>query len=137
MNHVAYNPQGIRAGDPVSGDLIGRIGLASRTIPGHELSASPGAYVVGYSLHPDWQGKGIMTAALRAVAWWAFEHMDAKLLIVRVAEDNVGSTKVVEHVREFREIVGGRSEDDWPASKGGGKKWLRMWEWKKDCTIQN
>jgi len=63
---------------------------------------------LGYVLHPDWQGKGIMAEAMQAVLHYAFNTMKLHSAEANVMPANIASVRVLERhgfVREayFRE----------------------------------
>ncbi|WP_066368369.1 GNAT family N-acetyltransferase [Herbidospora mongoliensis] len=71
--------------DPGTGELNGMLGL--------HLPDRFGNVEVGYWVAPWARDKGVATAALRALATWAFEHGVPRLHLVAEME-NVGSQKV-------------------------------------------
>lgn len=85
---------------------------------------------LGYYLNPDWRGKGIVKAAVRAMLVLAQAEYGIKNVVVRIAEDNENSRRVIESMSE--DWVRTEAEDtviDWPEKKGGGKKKLLVWHW--------
>ena len=85
-------------------------------------------YELGYYLHPDWQGKGIMRNAARALVWWG-KGKGVEIVMVRVLEGNLASRRVIESLKEF---VREEKDDwvDWPEVKGGGRRKILVWRWK-------
>ena len=74
----------------VAGVLCGGIGVVELT-----AERSPGA-MVGYWLHPDHWGRGIMTAALAAVTDYAFTTFPIERLSAHVYGWNPASARVLE-----------------------------------------
>jgi [ribosomal protein S5]-alanine N-acetyltransferase len=73
---------------------------------------------LGYVLHPDWQGRGIMHEAMQAVLHYAFHTMTLHSIEANVIPENSASVRVLERsgfVREayFREnhFSGGQFRD--------------------------
>lgn len=119
----------IRAHSPTSSGLyVGNIGL-------RVLSAENGSYVMGYGLHPDYQGHGIMSAAVEATLWFYSTKREEQEPIVKsvkieVVDDNPGSRRVVEKVKfEGGFVYQDEKVQSWPEVKGGGTKVLRSWRW--------
>ena len=51
---------------------------------------------IGYELMFDWQGKGIMSEAIKAVIAYGFESMELSLIEALPYSDNMKSTKLLE-----------------------------------------
>ena len=51
---------------------------------------------IGYALHPDWQGKGIMKEAMDAVLEYGFKEMKLHSIEANVDPDNQPSIKLLE-----------------------------------------
>lgn len=129
----------IRAGNPgPEGKYIGGTALvphdptAFYQLPGRKPDGWEGELGtnrnvdVGYSVHPDYQGRGIIRPAVRAVIGWARKECGVQDATIWVAEDNSRSRKVVEGMLEF---VASPVEkwETWPESKGGAR--IRVWSW--------
>lgn len=81
----------------VGGCVVGGIGL----IPGADVYRHSAE--LGYWLgEPHW-GRGIMTAAVRAITEYAFDQFDLRRIAARVFEGNVGSIRVLEKAGYRRE----------------------------------
>jgi RimJ/RimL family protein N-acetyltransferase len=113
------------------GKLIGAVGLDKND---HDDGVGKGGegyeYEIGYYLHPDYQGKGIMTKAVRAIIKYGREELGIQRLFIRAVVDNKASLGVVQKLvaeEGFVEITG--ETTDWPVNKGGGFKTLRRWVW--------
>ncbi|KAH8805974.1 acyl-CoA N-acyltransferase [Xylogone sp. PMI_703] len=138
--------QVLRAGDPETGRFIGACSLNPITPPPppsnppeqHNPSAlktiipkTEKEYELGYYLHPDFRGKGIMRPAVEALVDWAVREHGVQSVAVRVVEGNVGSRRIVESISDFKRV---EEEDDWivwPEVKGGGgKKRIYFWRWR-------
>jgi RimJ/RimL family protein N-acetyltransferase len=86
---------------------------------------------LGYYLHPDWRGKGIMKAGVKALLATAKTEYGVSRVIVRIAEDNLNSRRVVESMGgEWVRTEGECPELDWPETKGGGRKQILSWVYK-------
>jgi len=80
------------AEDEQSGKLAGRIGYTNSTgWPGFEL---------GWTLAPDFQGKGLATEGARRLLLYAFEEMDRPHVISLIHPDNTPSIRVAERLGE-------------------------------------
>ncbi len=95
----------------VDGAFAGDIGLYNEAWSGQAM--------VGYSLLPDFRGRGVATRAVNLVAAWAFE-IGVRRLVAGVAPDNTASQRVLEKAGFARESVqrsrfhgpdGGRVDD--------------------------
>ena len=84
---------------------------------------------LGYYLHPDWRGKGIMHSAVRALLWWAEEERRADNVMVRALEGNMESRRVIESLKEFVREEEKDDWIDWPEAKGGERKKVLTWKW--------
>lgn len=132
----------LRASDPDGGELIGAVSLGPREKPsqegkldevGDEVKVKGGNardVDLGYYLHPDWRGKGIIKPAVRALIEWGRAEEGVKTVFVRVAEENVASRANIESFEEFVRIKGGGEFQEWPEKKGGGRKKLLVYEWR-------
>lgn len=136
-----YPLQVLRAGSPdEDGALIGSVSLMP---PDSEVLANlreqkvfPDSFnkgdecELGYYLHPDWRGNGIVKSAVKAILAWGKTELNVTQVIVRVVEDNPNSRKVVESMGEyFVREDGADHVIDWPESKGGGQKKILSWRW--------
>lgn len=138
-----YPLQILRAGAPdEAGTLIGSISLMppDSAVLGilREKKLLPDSLrqedecELGYYLHPDYRGRGIVKAGVKAILAYGKAEHGVTRVIVRIAEDNEASRRVVESmVGEYWERA--EKEDhvaDWPEAKGGGKKKILSWRWK-------
>ncbi|RFU35188.1 hypothetical protein B7463_g1106, partial [Scytalidium lignicola] len=127
--------QVLRAGDPETGRLTGACSLNPIAPPisspePHDPSTlkaivpkSEKECELGYYLHPDFRGKGIMKPAVEALVEWAVVEHGIKSIAVRVVEGNVASRRIVEAIGGFKRQ---EEEDDfieWPEVKGGVERW--------------
>jgi RimJ/RimL family protein N-acetyltransferase len=131
----------IRAGNPgPEGKYIGGIGVVPQDptgfyhLPGRKpegWEGEPGSrnVEIGYSLLPEYQGRGIMRPAVRAVVAWARRDCGARDATIVVAEGNAKSRAVVEGMGEFVPVEGSKWEV-WPESKGGMRRECWSWVWK-------
>lgn len=69
--------------------LIGSSGL-------HPQPGEPRKFEIGYWIRTSEAGKGSMTEAVRAIAAFGFEKLDAKRIVIRCDIDNVASRRVAE-----------------------------------------
>lgn len=74
-----------------TGKLIGSIGLEHDTVRKHIRSRE-----LGYSLSEDYWGEGLMTEAAKRLIRYSFEELDIDLLMIRTAESNRRSQRVIE-----------------------------------------
>ncbi|MPZ26606.1 MAG: GNAT family N-acetyltransferase [Micromonosporaceae bacterium] len=74
--------------DIASGEIAGEIGL-------YYHGQATGQAMIGYSVLPQWRGKGYATRATRLVVRWAFDQVEIARLISGTAPDNLGSQKVL------------------------------------------
>jgi Acetyltransferases, including N-acetylases of ribosomal proteins len=58
---------------------------------------------IGYALHPDMQGKGIMLEAMSEVIKYGFENMKLHSIEANVDPNNASSIKLLEHNNFIRE----------------------------------
>ncbi|MFQ6601804.1 GNAT family N-acetyltransferase [Flavobacterium sp. C3NV] len=59
---------------------------------------------IGYEMLPEFQGKGIMTEALKAVTKHTFEEIKAKIITAFPSEDNVNSVAILKKMNfEFED----------------------------------
>lgn len=142
-NHV-HSGQGdlpmcvLRAGSPgPDGRHIGGCGLAPQDpsgfyhLPGRKpdgWTGEPGVrdVTIGYFVHPEFQGRGIIRPAVRAVVDWARKECGVQDAAIWVADGNLLSRKVVEGMPEFVSMSEEKWEK-WPESKGG--KTIRVVSW--------
>jgi RimJ/RimL family protein N-acetyltransferase len=129
----------LRSGDPETGSFIGSVSLMPADSEAFlavkdklVLKKGPGENEceLGYYLHPDWRGKGIMRNAVRALVWWGREEKGADNVIVRVLEGNLASRAVVESMKEFVREEEKDDWIDWPELKGGGRRKILVWRWR-------
>lgn len=74
--------------DPVSDVLLGNVSL-------FRLESSAGNEV-GYWMHPDARGKGLMVEAVRRAAQYGFDELGCRRLYLRASAGNAGSVRVAE-----------------------------------------
>jgi RimJ/RimL family protein N-acetyltransferase len=134
--------QALRAGDPETGTFIGSVSLMPADSEAlavtkeivTDLITGPGKneHELGYYLHPDFRGKGIMRNAVRALIAWGKEEKGANDVIVKVEEGNLASRGVIERMSEFVRLDERTERVDWPESKGGGNRKVLVWKWKSE-----
>lgn len=90
LNNFASN-NGLNAGIWWENRLAGCIGF-------HSIDWSNRNTSIGYWLAQEYQGRGIMTRATRALTDLAFEHYDLNRVEIRVATNNVKSRAVPERL---------------------------------------
>jgi RimJ/RimL family protein N-acetyltransferase len=81
--------------DRATDEFIGQIQLF------HLGGMDPTSAEAGYSLHPSWRGRGVVTEALRMLVAWSFRHKDdgglgLRLLGLGIATTNSASRHVAE-----------------------------------------
>ncbi|KUJ06742.1 acyl-CoA N-acyltransferase [Mollisia scopiformis] len=134
--------QVLRAGDPETGTLIGAISLMPKDSEAlqavkHKLrlaevrmATEENECELGYYLHPDWQGKRIMSAAVKALLRWGKEELGVENVVIKILEENSKSRAVVERLGSmFARCEQEDSWVDWPETKGGGRRKLLVWRW--------
>ncbi|TVY87022.1 hypothetical protein LAWI1_G006130 [Lachnellula willkommii] len=128
----------LRASDPETGAFIGSVGLAPHDGPmtsvvreKKERVEGAGRDVdLGYYLHPDWQGNGIIKPAVRAIVDWGRKEESVRTVFVRVLQENVSSRRIVSSLSQFVRCNGEDDFTQYPENKGGGKRRMYIWEWK-------
>jgi RimJ/RimL family protein N-acetyltransferase len=65
---------------------------------------------VGYWMHPDARGKGLMTAAVRRAVRYAFDELGCRRLFLRAAAGNAASQHVARQAG-FRHVGTDRAAD--------------------------
>lgn len=71
--------------------------VETRALVGHVgLSPCRGSIEIGYAVDERMQGRGIATAAVRAMADWALDELGIPEVLGVVADGNVGSCRVLE-----------------------------------------
>lgn len=127
--------------DTTTGRVVGEIGLHPQlepnlyreykdTAPTEEqfLALPPGArvWMVGYVLHPDYHGRGIMTEMLDCAIEFARTFMEAGFISAYVEYNNAASTATVRKAR-FSWV---RDQlTPWPVEKGGGTHYSGLYVW--------
>ncbi|GLW99685.1 GNAT family N-acetyltransferase [Microtetraspora sp. NBRC 16547] len=61
--------------------------------------------MTGYSLHPDYRGRGFVTRALELLVEWAFTHTSLRRIIAGTAPDNTASHRVLERAGFVQEVL--------------------------------
>ncbi|KAH8595498.1 hypothetical protein B0O99DRAFT_623047 [Bisporella sp. PMI_857] len=133
--------QVLRSSSPdESGKLIGTCSLrpmapnevmeALNKVPKAKGEHGANVYELGYFIHPAWKGKGIVTVATKEIIAWGKAEYGAAI-VVRVAEDNIESVKLVERIPQFVRVEENDDFADWPATKGGGRKKILFWKWQE------
>jgi ribosomal-protein-serine acetyltransferase len=91
-NQIQYHAnRGFQAGIWYQGRLAGVIGY-------HGYSSFHRFISIGYWLAEDYQGKGIMTQACRAMTDYAFRELDMNRVEIRCASENRKSQAVIERL---------------------------------------
>jgi RimJ/RimL family protein N-acetyltransferase len=72
--------------------------------------------MIGYSVLPEWRGRGYATRALRLISRWAFTEAGIARLTAGTHPDNKASQRVLERAGFRRE---GLARDRLPAADGG------------------
>jgi RimJ/RimL family protein N-acetyltransferase len=74
-----------------SGRLVGDVGLSP-------AEGEPGVIKVGYTMAPEFQGKGYATEAVAALVDYAFDKLDADVVRAYASAENTPSLRVAEKV---------------------------------------
>jgi RimJ/RimL family protein N-acetyltransferase len=116
VGHWAFRGYGYYAVDEkASGRLAGRVGFTNQTgWPGFEL---------GWTIAPEFQGRGFATEAATLLLDYAFEVLDQSHVISLIHADNAPSRRVAERLGETIEgetevlsmpvLIYGMSRDAW------------------------
>jgi [ribosomal protein S5]-alanine N-acetyltransferase len=81
---------GFTIADPVSNQLMGRIGIRKTDLIN--------VWNLGFWIHPEYQGKGYMTESLTAMLEFGFDRLGATKIEARHAIWNKGSQRVLQKV---------------------------------------
>lgn len=74
---------------------------------------------IGWTFHPDWEGRGFATEAARALKHLAFEQYGAHRVFARTDVENTGSVRVCERLGMRREAH--LLENDWTHGAWGSE----------------
>ncbi|GAB1823311.1 GNAT family N-acetyltransferase [Herbidospora sp. RD11066] len=105
--------------DAATGAFAGDIQLSHLTPPMREA-------MVGYSLHSDFRGRGLVTRAVELLAGWAFTEASLRRLISGTNPGNLASQAVLERAGFTR---GGTQKEYLPGPDGtwtDNVEWLRL-----------
>ncbi len=95
---LAGHQAGIAIRDAATGAFAGDIQLAN-VIPPLDQA------MTGYSLHPDFRGRGFVTRALELLVEWAFTHTSLRRIVAGTAPENTASHRVLERAGFVREVL--------------------------------
>lgn len=105
--------------DAATGAYAGDIQLSRLTPPMREA-------MVGYSLHSDFRGRGLVTRAVQLLAEWAFTRTSMRRLTSGTNPDNLASQAVLERAGFTR----GQTQKEYLPGPGGtwtdNVEWLRL-----------
>jgi ribosomal-protein-serine acetyltransferase len=105
--------------DRTTQQLYGSSGL-------HRMDWSVPSFEIGYWIHKDHEGQGLVTEAVNAVTRYAFNQLQAKRVEIRCETDNVRSRAVAERLgferdgilrQDRRKIHNGELTDTWVYSR--------------------
>jgi RimJ/RimL family protein N-acetyltransferase len=125
--------QVIRLEHPKNGKFIGCVTLSPHAalISGRQaqLPSNPDDYELGYYLHPDFQKRGIMGAAVKIALQYGHGERGITSVCVRAVQENLSSCKIIESLPGFEALYGGEAVMvDWPKAKGGdGTRKVLSW----------
>ncbi|RDW62547.1 hypothetical protein BP5796_10849 [Coleophoma crateriformis] len=130
----AHSLQVLRSEDPENGPLIGTVSLTphekSTSLLHEGLPSVENECELGYWLHPDFRGMGLMHSGVAVALDWARSECAVKSVFVRVCEQNVGSRRIVESFEDFVRDEALDNTVEWPKAKGGtGKRKVLAWRW--------
>lgn len=106
-----------------AGLFVGSVAVTNRATSGEKP-----IYELGYSLHPEYWGMGIMKNAVVAVMTWATEEVGVEEVYVRIQEVNERSKGVLNGVPQFKR------EEDQPINWRGFQTVTGIWRWKASNT---
>ncbi|WP_066937127.1 GNAT family N-acetyltransferase [Microtetraspora fusca] len=89
---------GMAIRDAVTDEFAGDIQLANVVPPLDQA-------MIGYSLRPEFRGRGLVTRALDLLVDWAFTHTRLRRLIAGTAPDNTASQRVLERGGFVQEVL--------------------------------
>ncbi len=75
--------------DREAGALVGDVGLSP-------ADGEPGVIKTGYTVAPEFQGRGYASEAVRALIGYAFDRLDAEVVRAYASAENVPSVRVAE-----------------------------------------
>ncbi|MFC5817906.1 GNAT family N-acetyltransferase [Nonomuraea harbinensis] len=105
--------------DSVSGAFAGHLQLL------HSMPAF-GQGMIGYSLLPEFRGRGLMTRAVRLLSDWAFAHTSLHRLVAGTDAANLESQAVLERAGFVREGVRPEFFPQPDGSRTDEVSWLRL-----------
>jgi RimJ/RimL family protein N-acetyltransferase len=82
--------------DAATGEPAGRLGL-------YHQEPQTGQSMIGYSMLPQWRGRGYTARAVRLIARWAFDNTTIARLIAGTQPSNIASQRVLERAGFHRE----------------------------------
>jgi RimJ/RimL family protein N-acetyltransferase len=89
-----------------SGELVGDVGLSP-------ASEEPDVMKVGYTVAPEFQGRGFATEAVGALVAYSLDVLDAQVVRMYASADNVASIRVAEKVgMDLMETFEGHDGDE-------------------------
>jgi RimJ/RimL family protein N-acetyltransferase len=92
--------------DRRSGELLGDVGLSP-------ADGEPDVIRVGYTIAPAYQGKGFATEAMRTLAMYALDVLEADVVRAYASAENIASTRVAEKIgMKLIERFSGRDGDE-------------------------
>lgn len=84
-----------------------------------DLFQSSEGWALGYTVHPDFQNRGIATAAATALIAWGRQHIGFDEVHALVEEANLASRAVV---KKLGFVKTGTQMQEWPEHHGGGER---------------
>jgi RimJ/RimL family protein N-acetyltransferase len=92
--------------DRGTGRLVGDVGLSP-------AEGEPGVIKIGYTIAPEFQGRGYATEAIEALVAYAFNRLGANIVRAYASADNVPSIRVAEKIgMHLMERIEHRSGDE-------------------------
>ncbi len=89
VNHIILNNEGLYWAIAIKDKIIGSISL--RNFDAEECRAE-----IGYELHPDYQGQGIMNEAINDVLTYAFEQIGLREITAQTVPENAQSINLLQ-----------------------------------------
>ncbi|MCA2222175.1 GNAT family N-acetyltransferase [Nonomuraea aurantiaca] len=105
--------------DAVSGEFAGHLQLV-------QVLPMIGQGMIGYSLLPDFRGRGFMTRAVRLLVDWAFTHTPLHRIVAGTALGNTASHRVLERSGFVRESIHRELYPKEDGSRADEVEWLRL-----------
>ena len=99
VSWISSQPAAVEEGRVLPMAIVGATGQFAGSISLNTFDWEIRTAQVGYWVAAPSRGKGVATAALRAITDWGFESLDLSLVTLLTLVGNVASERVAEHAR--------------------------------------